>query len=211
MAESVEYFDISPEISESTPVFPGDFPYRRTDSLSFKNGEHLALSHIQTTVHIGAHADAPNHYHPQGAGIDARSLDYYIGPCQVLSAGAPKGTRLQPEAIKAKIAAPRVLFKTGSFPDPKRWNDDFNSLSPELIDFLAKAGAILVGIDTPSIDPADSKKLESHQAVFKHDMAILEGLVLEHVPQGLYDLIAPPLRLKGADASPVRAVLLKRK
>jgi len=205
------YYDISPEISEKTAVFPGDQPYQRKIQLGFGKGDHLGLSSIRTTVHIGAHADAPSHYHPKGAPIDARNLDFYFGPCQVISAGKSKGGRLTTSDIAlTALKAPRVLFKTGSFPNPNRWTNDFNSLSPELIEILAKKKVKLIGIDTPSIDPWDSKKLESHRAVFKADMAILEGLTLAGVPDGRYQLMALPLRLKGADASPVRAVLVKQ-
>jgi arylformamidase len=100
-----------------------------------------------------------------------------------------------------------VLFRTGTFPDPQNWNDDFASLSPEVIDALHQHGVILVGIDTPSVDPFESKALESHQALAEYDMANLEGLVLEGVAEGAYELIAAPLRIRGGDASPVRALL----
>lgn len=192
-------------------MFPGDVPFRRKVSLDFRKGDHLGLSHIESTVHVGAHADAPSHYHPEGVSIDARRIEYYMGPCQVLSAKGEPGQRLGPKVLgRKKIKAQRVLFKTGSFPDPDKWTPDFNSLSPALIDAVADQGGVLVGIDTPSIDPHDSKALESHQALFARDMAVLEGLDLSRVPDGLYMLVALPLRLKGADASPVRAVLMKK-
>ena len=210
-AEPLVYFDISPEVSEKTAVFPGDSPYRRTVARDFAQGDNLALSSLQTTVHIGAHADAPSHYHPKGKDISQRPLDYYLGPCQIIAVRLPRGRRIMPGDIDlGKIAAARVLFNTGSFPDPERWNNDFNALSPELIEALAKRKVVLVGIDTPSIDPEDSKALESHQSVHRHDMAVLEGLTLEGVPDGVYNLVALPLRLKDADASPVRAILLKQ-
>jgi arylformamidase len=77
------------------------------------------------------------------------------------------------------------------------------------VDFLAERGVRLVGIDTPSIDLQEDKVLESHQAVLRADMAILEGVVLDAVDPGIYTLIALPLRIPGADASPVRAVLVR--
>ena len=101
------------------------------------------------------------------------------------------------------------MLKTDSFPDPTNFNEDFNSLSPQLVDFLRAQDVVMIGIDTPSIDPFTDKSLESHQAVAKHDMAVLEGLALAHVDPGIYTLIALPLRLLGADASPVRAALLQ--
>jgi arylformamidase len=206
----LEIFDISPEISEKTAVFPGDQAFERGVQLSFEKKDNLLLSWIKTSVHIGAHTDAPNHYHPSGEGMHTRSLENYLGPAQVIEVNIPRGQRILPKDIAhTEISATRVLFKTGSFPDPNKWNDDFNALSPELIHHLSTKGVILAGIDTPSIDPHDSKALESHKAVFQHNMAILEGIVLQEVLPGLYTLLALPLRLKNADASPVRAVLLK--
>jgi arylformamidase len=207
--KTLDYIDISPEVSERSAVFPGDAPYRRKVALDFSKGDHLGLSSIETTVHVGAHADAPSHYDAKGQGIGARRLDYYLGSCQVIGVEAAAGARLTPQDVATAVEAPRVLFKTGSWPDPDRWTTSFNSLSPELIFWLADRGVVLVGIDTPSIDPHDSKALESHKAVFSRDMAVLEGLTLQDAAAGLYELVALPLRLKDADASPVRAVLIK--
>jgi arylformamidase len=103
--------------------------------------------------------------------------------------------------------AKRVLFRTDSFPDPTQFNTDFTAFTPEAIDALGRAGVILVGIDTPSVDPFSSKNLPAHQTLRKHNMLNLEGLVLSQIDDGFYELIALPLRLKGFDASPVRAVL----
>ena len=157
---------------------------------------------------MGAHTDAPSHYHALGTGISERSLDRYYGPCQVISVSIERGARILPEHIVTPIEAPRVLFRTGTFPDPDAFNRDFAALSPELVHYLGDRGVQLVGIDTPSIDPCDSKKLEAHNAVADRDMAILEGIVLGHVAPGNYLLIALPLKIEGADASPVRAALV---
>ena len=203
------WFDISPPVSERAAVFPGDTPYRRESLMDWSDGNHLALGTVHTTLHVGAHADAPLHYHRDGAPIDAVDPRRYIGPCQVLSVRIGPGERILPSHLgDAAITAPRVLFETGSFPDPDTWRDDFNALSPELIHHLADREVRLVGIDTPSVDPAASKALESHQALHARGVAVLEGLVLSHVDPGSYFLVAPPLKLVGADASPVRALLL---
>jgi arylformamidase len=105
------------------------------------------------------------------------------------------------------IRAERVLLRTGTYPDPEHFNEDFSALSPELVDDLHGKGVRLIGIDTPSVDLFDSKDLPAHKMFLKHDMAILEGIVLADVPEGLYELIALPLKLVGFDASPVRAIL----
>lgn len=198
--------DISPLVDATIHVWPGDTPFVRTVNLDMGAGANLTLSDIRTTVHVGAHADAPSHYSAGGEDIAQRRLDYYLGPCNVVhvEVGA---RRIRPDDVKGTITAPRVLFRTGTFPSHYTWNDDFASLSPELVDFLHERGVLLIGIDTPSVDPFESKELEAHQALARHDMANLEGLVLDGVEAGEYELIALPLRLAGADGSPVRAVL----
>lgn len=197
-------------VSERTALFPGDTPYVRRPVLGFADGAHYAVSALTSTLHIGAHADAPAHYQPGGQGIDQRPLERYLGPCQVISVRLGRNERITPAALAGThVEAPRVLFKTGSFPNPERWCNDFVALSPELIDHLADGGVRLVGIDTPSVDLAEDKVLVSHQAVARRDLAILEGLALADVEPGHYLLCALPLRLEGADASPVRAVLWK--
>ena len=120
-----------------------------------------------------------------------------------------RGERIRQSHLTAPVQAPRILFRTGTYPNPNQFNPDFASLSPSLIEWLAQEGVRLVGIDTPSIDPAESKDLPSHAMVAAHNLAILEGIVLDHVEDGVYTLIALPLSLMGADASPVRAVLLE--
>ena len=87
------------------------------------------------------------------------------------------------------------------------WDSSFTAIAPATIDLLHAHGVRLVGIDTPSLDPEQSKLLDSHQRVRQHGMAILEGVVLDEVAEGDYELIALPLKISGCDASPVRAVL----
>lgn len=200
--------DITPTVHAKIAVFPGDTPFQEEFLMSTDGGDHLTLSKITTTVHLGAHTDAPNHYAPNSESIAERSLEYYLGEAQVIHIDKKPNERLCVADLKGKkILAPRVLFRTLSFPNPDEWRNDFNSLSAELVDFLHASKVILVGIDTPSIDPATDKNLESHLAVHRNNMAILEGIVLDHVNEGVYELIALPLKIQGADASPVRAVL----
>jgi arylformamidase len=200
-------FDISPPISERLQVWPGDTPPSRQILLDRRRGDNITLSTLHGSVHLGAHADAPSHYGTGAPAIHERPLDFYLGPCQVIHVPVPRGTRLVPAQVASPIQAERVLFATGTYPDPEQFNTDFAALAPELIAWLQSHGVRLVGIDTPSVDLFDSKELPAHQACLQHDLAILEGLVLKEVPEGLYELIALPLPLVGFDASPVRAVL----
>lgn len=200
--------DISPLIEPAIAVWPGDTPFSRNVNLDIGSGSNITLSDVRSTVHVGAHADAPNHYLATGEDIASRRLDYYLGACIVFHVDGARGRRIYPEDVAEKsITAPRVLLRTRTFPDPRNWNDDFASLSPALVEHFYQHGVMLIGIDTPSVDPFRSKDLEAHHAFARNDMAMLEGLVLDEVPEGLYELIALPLRIRGADASPVRAVL----
>ncbi len=209
LAVAPRILDISPLVSPRLGVWPGDVPYAAEWALKIADGANLDLSSIRATVHLGAHADAPRHYSAAGSGIHARELERYYGNCQVMAVAVGPGERVRPRHLHEPVRAERVLFRTGTFPDPERWNSDFAALSAELVEYLWRHGVHLVGIDTPSIDPQEDKILESHSAVAARDMAILEGLVLRHAEPGLYTLIALPLKLEHADASPVRAVLVQ--
>ncbi|HZU35272.1 MAG TPA: cyclase family protein [Gemmataceae bacterium] len=200
-------YDITPLISERLAVWPGDTPPRREVLCDLRRGDTVTLSTLHATVHLGAHADAPSHYGADGPVIHERPLDLYLGRCQVIRVSCVPGSRVLPESLPQPVRAPRILFATGTFPDPEHFQEDFAALSPELISVLHSQGVRLVGVDTPSVDLFSSKDLPVHQACLRHDIAILEGLVLRDVPDGLYELIALPLRLEGFDASPVRAVL----
>lgn len=200
-------YDITPAISPALAVWPGDTPPSREVVLDLAQGDTVTLATLRSTVHAGAHADAPSHVRRGAPAIDQQRLESYLGACQVVRVEVPRGGRVQPEVLTQPIQAERVLFATGTFPDPNRFNQDFAALSPELIEVLAARGVKLVGIDTPSVDLFASKDLPAHHACVRHQIAILEGLVLEGVPEGTYELIALPLKLAGFDASPVRAVL----
>jgi len=200
-------YDITPAVTAHLAVWPGDTPPSREVLADLKRGDNITLSTLRATVHLGAHADAPSHYGRDAASIESRSLDLYLGRCRVVRIPATRGTRIPPSAIPEGLHAERVLIATGSYPDPYVFNEDFVALEPETVDLLHDRGARLVGIDTPSVDLCSAKQLVAHARFLAHDMAILEGLVLAHVPEGEYELIALPLKLDGFDASPVRAVL----
>jgi arylformamidase len=203
----VPLYDITPAVTAALAVWPGDTPPSREVLADMKRGDNITLSTLRATVHLGAHADAPSHYGRDAAAIDERPLDLYLGPCRVVRIPAARGTRIPPSAIPRDLRGERILVATGTYPDPEKWNEDFAAFDPATIDLLHERGARLVGIDTPSVDLFHAKELIAHARFLAHDMAILEGLVLAHVPEGEYELIALPLKLTGFDASPVRAVL----
>lgn len=208
-------FDLSPRLSARISVFPGDVVFRRDNAMSFEMGHHLALSAVTTTLHVGSHADAPAHYIAAGEGIDRRNLALYIGQCWVAKVNVGRGERVTGESLSGMVRAAvesrkvsRLLFATSTFPNAESWNSDFASLAPELIHWCADHGVLLIGIDTPSIDPENSKNLEAHAAVARRDLAVLEGICLNSIAEGSYFLCAAPLKIEQGDAGPVRAILI---
>lgn len=200
-------YDISPLVSPRIAVWPGDTPASREVLCDMRRGDNLTLSTLHATVHLGAHADAPSHYGREAPSIEARAVERYLGPAQVVTVNCTRGERFGAAHLDAPPAAPRLLLRTSTYPDPERFNEDFAALAPELVDWLVARGVTLIGVDTPSVDLFASKDLPAHQRCLSMDVALLEGLVLDGVPDGFYELIALPLKLEGFDASPVRAVL----
>ena len=199
-------WDISPLVHAALPVWPGDTPFQSDTTWEIADGCPVKVSKITMSTHTGAHCDAPSHYGVNGKAIDEVELNTYIGPCRVIDL---QGTRsIQAEQLKPHLAnvPARVLIRTYS-QTPMQWDSNVPCIAADAIHLLAQAGVKLIGIDSPSLDPQESKTLDAHHAVESHGMAILEGIVLDNVPAGDYELIALPLKLAGLDASPVRAIL----
>ena len=200
-------WDISPPIAPETPAFPGDTAYQQRWTLQIGPGCPVNVSAITMSPHLGAHADAPLHYGKDAPAIGGVDLDPFLGRCRVIHAigKGPLITKSHLEHASAKLP-PRVLVRTCA-KAPTAWSPNFSAFAPETIAWLASQGVTLVGIDSQSVDPADSKTLDSHQQLLAHDLRVLENLVLDDVDAGDYELIALPLKLTQACASPVRAVL----
>ena len=202
-----ELIDISPMLATGIPVWPGDTPLSREVLCEISTGASVTLSALRTTVHLGSHVDGANHYADGAPGVEQRPLFHFVGHAQVIDAPAAAGTRVGVKDLRQEVRTPRVLLKTGTFPDAMKWREDFAGLSVELVEHLASRGVHTVGVDTPSVDLFSSKDLPAHKAIYRHDVSIIEGLVLRDVKAGEYELIALPLKLQGFDGSPVRAVL----
>lgn len=205
--------DISPAIRPSLPVWPGDTPVQFQRTWDMGQGSPVNVSKLTISTHTGAHADAPLHYDADGEGAAAMALDVFIGPCVVVHCHQA-GARVSKDALAARLKAvcgesvpERVLIRTYDTAPQDAWDSEFTAITPEAIDHLHAIGVRLVGIDTPSVDPETSKTMDAHRRVATHDMRILEGLVLDRVAEGRYELIALPLKLEGLDAAPVRAIL----
>jgi arylformamidase len=201
-------WDISQTLRPGLPVWPGDTAFACEAVWSIGPECPVKVSRLTLSTHSGAHADAPGHYDPDGLDIAGTDLAPYLGRCVVVTARGD-GPHVCPEDLDwaAIGSAERVLIRTYSDFPHDRWDSGFRAIQAETIERLAACGCRLIGVDAASLDPETSKTLDAHHTVRRHDMRILEGLVLDDVPDGAYELIALPLKIAGADAAPVRAIL----
>ena len=205
---SPKIWDISPPIRPGIPVWPGDTDYQEERTWQLDDTCPVNVSRLTLSTHTGAHADAPLHYDPDGLPIGSVPLDIYLGPCQVLDLRAGSGA-IRPEDLISQLSPgiERVLIRSYETAPLDHWDENFRPIDPETIQLLNQKDVRLIGTDTPSLDPQTSKEMAAHMAVKSAGMAILEGLVLDQIEAGTYELIALPLKLANLDAAPVRAVL----
>ena len=187
-------WDISQKLHAGLPVWPGDTAFGQVGTWQMGEGSPVNVSALTMSTHTGAHADAPLHYDAAAPDIANVDLDAYLGDCLVVDARGSTGA-IEVGDLPHLDGADRVLFRTYDVFPHDTWREDFTAIAPEAIKWLAVQGVKLVGIDTPSIDPQNSKTMDAHKAVLAADMRILEGLVLDDVPAGRYELIALPLPL----------------
>jgi arylformamidase len=185
-------------------VWPGDRPFK----LDQNRQDGFVLSSVTTTCHVGTHFDAPLHLDPTGVGVEGVPVDRFIGPAEVISVRAD-GEVLTAGDLPRDWApcTPRLLLRSDSHPVDREIERGFTALSAELVHRLADLGVMLVGVDTPSVDPFESEGLPAHRALLARGMTWIEGMWLENAEPGRYLLIALPTLLKGSEAAPVRAVL----
>lgn len=206
MSGTRRIWDISQVLRPGLPVWPGDTPFALERVWDIARGAPVNVARATMSTHAGTHGDAPLHYAPGAADSAACTLEPYLGECLVVDARHAAG-RVEPGDLPPLGGARRVLLRTFDRFPHDRWVSDFTAIAPATIAHLAAAGVVLIGTDAPSLDPENSQEMAAHQAVLAADMRILEGLVLDDVPPGPYELIALPLPIAGGDASPVRAVL----
>jgi arylformamidase len=202
-------YDITRKIAPSLAVWPGDKTYHHDLLLSKAAGASVNLTTLHLSAHTGTHADAWWHYEQTGDHPATMPLEKYIGAARVVTVQREDGGITPDEIAGIDFReTPRVLFKSHvSDLSDEVWPDRFPYLRVELIDVLAKQGVVLIGLDSPSVDAFDSKDLPCHHRLFANKMVNLETLYLRDVPDGVYELVALPLKLDNVCASPVRAIL----
>ncbi len=190
------------------PVWPGDPAFERDSLTEVSAGDATNLSTIRMSLHTGTHVDAPRHVFENGAGVDEIRLEGCLGRTRLatISTRGKIGSRdLEPVL---ETAPERLLLKCLPAPDLSSFQKDYRYLDDDAARLLINSGVKLFGTDAPSVDPVESRDLPVHHLLLEGGVIILENLWLRDVPDGEYELVALPLRIAGADGSPLRAVLL---
>lgn len=201
-----ELIDISPTLHKHISVWPGDTQLELFWAFRMDKGFSCNVGGIKMSLHTGAHVDAPLHFQEGGKPIDVLPLSTFVGTAFVVDVRSDEAIRPEDLTSLPSPLPDRILIKTGSS-NSGAFDTRFAYLSVEAANLIAESGCKLFGIDSPSVDRSDSKQLMVHNVLANNGVVIIEGLELENVNEGWYELIALPLKLKGMDASPVRAIL----
>jgi arylformamidase len=203
---SPDLIDVSRPLAAGTACWPGDVPFAFHLGWTIAAGASVNVGSIESSVHTATHCDAPFHYDDGGPTVDRVPLEVFLGPAWVVDVRGVKSWRDRLTGLEYE-ATPRVLFRTGGWPDPTTFPASVPVMEPDLPDWLADRGVKLIGVDLPSVDDLDSKTLPVHHALGRRGITIVEGLWLDAAAAGRYEFIGLPLKLIGADGSPLRAVL----
>ncbi|WP_312114107.1 arylformamidase [Brevibacillus reuszeri] len=203
----MKLYDISRTLKRGMPTWPGDTPFQYEVSWPKSDSGSVNVGKLTMSIHTGTHVDAPFHFDDDGRKITELDLNLYVGQAKLVDVSGLESIGADDLAQIDLTGITRLLLRTSSWSDPEQFPETICYLRPNLAPFLAEKGIRLIGVDVPSVDPLDSKELPAHHGLHQNDIHILEGLWLDDVEPGMYELIALPLSIVEADGSPVRAVL----
>ncbi|WP_404357693.1 arylformamidase [Cytobacillus firmus] len=201
------WIDISQPLTNAIAHWPGDTPFSYETAFSKEQTGSVNIGRITTSLHTGTHVDAPFHFNDEGEKILDLDIELYIGPARVIDVSGYE--KVNSEVLKKFDLedAERVLLRTSVPNDSKVFPNRIPELTEDMADYLGSKGVRLLGVDVPSVDQLDSKEMETHHALYRNGIHILENIMLDEVEEGNYELIALPLPIKDGDGSPVRAVI----
>lgn len=202
-----KWIDISQPLRNGIAEWPGDTPFSYAVEFSTADTGSVNIGKLTTSTHMGTHIDAPFHFDDKGLKVLDLPIDLYIGRARVIDVSGYNSVGLKELKAVDFGGAERVLLKTLSRSDLHIFPEKFTHLRADIASLLKERGVRLIGIDTPSVDPMDSKTMDAHLALNENGVMILENIVLDIVDPGDYELIALPLPLAESDGSPVRAVI----
>jgi arylformamidase len=209
---SSDWIDISTPLHNGMVHWPGDVPFERIETLKLADGGECNLSQMSTSVHTGTHIDAPRHFLDGAAGIETMPIAAGIGRARVIAIRDPKLIRIEELESHRPAKGERLLFKTRN--SREFWKTDefqrrFVHFPPDTAQYLAQCGVQTVGVDCLSVGGFETDGAETHRILLRAGIWIIEGLQLEHVEPGEYELFCLPLKIVGSDGAPARALLRK--
>jgi len=202
-------YDISAEISDNLPGYKNS-RHEIVETSEISKGAAHNSSRVTMSSHMGTHADMPLHFIHDGLSCDSIPLDYFYGPAKVMRLNVDthvtKADLLPLDINEGDI----ILLDTGQSPLMRRgeFYENYVGLTADAAEYLVGKKVKTIGIDYLSIEPSNTKTYPVHKTLLGNGICVLEGLVLENVPEGEYTLSALPLKFKGGNGSPVRAVLV---
>lgn len=203
------WIDISQRLDENVAVWPGDTPFSYKVNWSKNDSGSVNVGQINMSLHTGTHIDAPFHFDNDGKKVIDLDLDLYIGNARVIHLPNKNSIGVNELSNFDLQGVTRLLIRTDAWKNRSVFPQTIPHIQPELAAYLSELGVRLIGLDLPSVDPLESKELSAHHELAGHNIHILEGLILDDIGPGNYELAALPLPLVEADGSPVRAVLKK--
>jgi arylformamidase len=204
-----KWIDISQPLTNNIAVWPGDTPFLYDVNWSKEQSGSVNVGKITMSAHTGTHIDAPFHFDNEGKKVLDLDINIYVGKARVIDVSMCESIGIKELEIHNLDGVSRLLLKTIAHTNSNEFPTSIPYIREEVARFLQDKGINLLGVDVPSVDPITSKELAAHHALFAQGIHILENLVLQHITEGDYELIALPLALQDADGSPVRAVLKK--
>ncbi len=202
-------YDITRPVTSHLAVWPGDTTYTVQPLAKIVEGSSVNLLTLNLSAHTGTHADAYYHYKADGAHPIDMPLSHYVGRAKVVTVTRRDGGLTPADFTHVDMTGAERLLVHSHVSElaDDQWPVEFPYLSVELIEWLNGVGVVLIGLDSPSVDAFTSKELLCHHALNRYRMVNIETLQLSGVPDGEYELVALPLKLDLACASPIRAIL----
>lgn len=204
-------YDISLTISEELPTWPGDPKIKLEKISQIEEGDQANLTHLSTSVHVGTHVDAPDHFLGNGDTVEQIPLDLLVGPAVVIELSSQK-TITADDLQEAGVSTlgRRLLIKTAN---SRYWaegvedfQEDFIALEAEAAAYLVECGFEVIGVDYLSVAPYVHPE-PTHRILLSAGVLIIEGLDLSEILPGSYSLLCLPLKIKGSDGAPARVLL----
>lgn len=202
-----KWIDVSQPLESAITTWPGDTPFQYEIAWPMAESGSVNVGKLTMSLHTGTHIDAPFHFDDAGKRVIDLDPALYIGPARVIH--LPNRKTIEASDLDGfdLTGVERLIIKTDGWPDKSTFPNQIPVLTPSLSDRLGQQGIYLIGLDLPSVDAIDSKEMAAHHALTRNNVHILEGLVLDSIVPGDYELIAVPLPIVEGDGSPVRALL----